>query len=418
MNYFWYNLLFRLFLPFAFMRLKKRAKTTPAYGENWPERKGVVPFKCDDCIWIHAVSLGESIAAEPLITQILKDHPNTPILITNTTPSGREYIKNKFGEQVHQCYFPYDLPAFWNRFYEKVKPKLLLLIETELWPNCLKFTHEKKIPTLLVNARLSHRSMIRYSRFPKVAKDMLEHLDLIIAQNNDDAKRFVQLGMDSKKIKVTGSIKFDLKAPEGIEEKAALLKAQLGDRPIWIAASTHDGEEKYILDVHQHVLQSIPNALLILVPRHRERFKQVAELCKEDHFQIVTRSSGEPCTPQTQIFLGDTMGEMMLFYQCADLAFVGGSFVATGGHNLLEPAALKKPGLTGPYYFNFELITSGLIKAGGVKLTETPSDLTKAVVQLLQNPERRAKMGEAGHGVVLANRGTLGRQYALIEEYL
>lgn len=419
MMYFWYTFLSKLFMPFAFKRLKKKSQITPAYAEHWDERKGIVPFELKPCIWIHAVSLGESIAAEPIIKKLIADYPNERILITNTTPTGREFIEKKFGDQVHNCYFPYDLPGYWERFFSKVSPKILLLIETELWPNLLKILHEKKIPSMLINARLSQRSKDKYGNFAKISKSMLNNLGLIVAQTEDDARRFAALGKDPKQIKVTGSMKFDLSIPEGLAEKSAeFKKTVLGERPIWIAASTHDGEEQYILNVHQQVLKTIPNALLMLVPRHPERFDSVKSLCEKEGLKVVTRSSGQNCSPETNVFLGDTMGEMMLFYGACDAAFVGGSLVATGGHNLLEPAALKKPGLTGPYVFNFQVITDGLVKAGGAVMVQEPAALTTEVLKLLQDADYRKQMGEAGYQVVEKNRGALERQYGLVKQEL
>lgn len=418
MMYFLYTFISWLLLPFAFLRLKKKSKQTPAYAERWSERKGYVPFELSESIWLHSVSLGESIAAKSLIEKLLNDFPDTPLLITTTTPSGSEYITSTFGNRVHHTYFPYDLPSFWRRFILKTGPKVAIFMETELWPNLLKILHKKHIPSVLVNARMSERSKLKYVRFAKGTKRMLSHLSMVLAQTDADAKRFGELGKSTDTTHITGSLKFDLKLPQDLSEKTQALKTQLGERPTWVAGSTHEGEEDKVLAAHKQVLKTIPNALLLLVPRHKERFDTVFQLCEQQGFKVTRRSDQQACSSDSSVFLGDSLGEMMLFYGCAQVAFVGGSLASTGGHNLLEPAALKKPGLTGPNFFNFQLITDNLIKANAVSLVMDENQLSSKVTQLLQDPERCEQMGSAGQHIVDSNRGALDKQYALIKGLL
>lgn len=415
MTYFFYTLLTYLALPWAFYRLHKKGSITPAYRERWAERCGKPGFKIKNSIWIHAVSMGESIAALPLIERLLKDFPNQTILVTSMTPTGSAYIAKHLGDRVKHCYLPYDTPVFIRKFLLATQPKILLLIETELWPNLLRELSLKKIPIVLVNARLSERSYLKYQRFKTLSQQMLSYLTMTLAQTQEEAERFIDLGQPKDHIHVTGSLKFDLTLPDNIEEKAAVFKSQIQDRPVWIAASTHEGEESYLLDVHQHFLNAFPKGLLILVPRHPERFSKVKTLCEQAGFNTQNRSlSNNIISPSTQIFLVDTMGELLLFYSLADVAFVGGSLIPHGGHNLLEPAALKIPMLTGPHVFNFQKITEILVQAGAAIVTPNVTSLTQALRDLFKHPEKRKKMSAAAYQVIQENRGALDRQYDLI----
>lgn len=418
MIYFLYSLITYLLLPFAFLRLYRKGKITPAYRERWSERKGICPFKFESSIWVHAVSLGESVAAGTLIKKLILEHPDTPIVVTTTTPTGSDYIKHRFGEQVHHCYFPYDLTSYMKRFINSIHPKALLLMETELWPNCLKALHEKKIPAILVNARLSEKSYLRYANFKSISHEMIGHLHTIIAQTDEDKARFEKLGKPKDGVHVTGSSKFDVNQPENTEQVAQDIKSKIGDRPTWVGASTHEGEEAYLLDAHRALLAKVPNALLIIVPRHPERFESVGSLIQQREFSMVSRSSGESCHAQTNVYLGNSMGELLGYYKASDVAFVGGSLVAVGGHNLLEASAMERPVLTGPYLHNFKLIAKTLTKHKAASIVHQPAELAIKLEKLFTNDKLRTAMGKAGLAVVDQNRGAFSRQYDIISKVL
>lgn len=406
---FWYRFLAVWLLPFAFMRLYWRGRKAPAYRLRWRERLGFAPFQLSSCIWVHAVSLGETIAAVPLIRWLQKTYPHLPVLVTNMTPTGSVHVVKTFGDSVQHCYLPYDVPCCLKRFLKRVNPQLLVIMETELWPVMITETERLGVPMVLANARLSARSARRYSYLGRLTKNMLNQLTLVAAQNAVDGQRYLDLGLAPEKLTVTGSIKFDMSQPADIEQKALALRQAWQNRPVWIAGSTHDGEHEQVITAHQQILQQRPDALLILVPRHPEKFGRVQQLCESAHLTVVTRSSQKPVLPITQVFLGDSMGEMLLLYAAADVAFVGGSLVNVGGHNLLEPAALAKPGLTGPHYFNFKEITQQLIKANAVACVADASALAEAVLGLFADAERRQQAGQAGLAIVMANRGALQR---------
>jgi len=292
------------------------------------------------------------------------------------------------------------------------------MVETELWPNLLNQAAQQKIPTVVLNARLSARSANGYRRLGKLTRDMLKQVTLIAAQNKGDGERFVALGLPPEHLRVTGSIKYDLELPANLMVKAQALQSQWAKRPVWIAASTHESEEEIVLAAYHKILQKLPQILLILVPRHPERFNKVASLCQKHRYSIVKRSEDLPITVQTQIFLGDSMGELLLFYACANVAFVGGSLVATGGHNPLEPAALGLPVLTGPHMFNFAVIQKQLLDAGAAITIQDATQLAETVIQLLQDKTKCQTMGAKGEQILRQNRGALARQLELIETFL
>ncbi|MDF2690906.1 MAG: 3-deoxy-D-manno-octulosonic acid transferase [Gammaproteobacteria bacterium] len=413
-----YTLVFYIGLPFVFLRLFMRGKKAPDYRQAWAERLAYVPFRLQNCIWIHAVSFGESMAATPLIKYLLKQHPDMPILVTTTTPTGKALIKKNFGDQVYLSFFPYDLPTVLARFFRRVQPKILILIETELWPNLLKACKKRHIPVLLANARLSERSAAQYAKVSSMTAKMLQSISCIAAQNKEDGQRFVDLGLAPERLKVIGSIKFDISLPQEVLEKSPELKAMWQDRPVWIAASTHHGEEEQILEAFRLIQADLPNALLILVPRHPERFAPVKELCEKAGFTVVSRSSQLPCMQDTQIYLGDTMGELLILYGAAQVAFIGGSFASIGGHNLLEPAALGVPSIIGPHYFNFKEITTMLVAAEASYIIQNKEELATRVIELLKNPLFAKQRGENGLRVLEQNRGALAKLCGIIDSIL
>ena len=414
MNRTLYTLLFHLGLPLVAIRLWLRARKAPAYAKRIGERFALnMPAMQPGGIWVHAVSVGESIAAAPMIRALLQRYPQLPITVTCMTPTGSERIQALFADEprIQHCYLPYDLPWAAARFLDRVKPTLAVIMETELWPNHIHQCAKRGIPVALANARLSARSAKGYARFAKLTRPMLEEMSLIAAQTETEAERFRQLGARSECVQVTGSIKFDLTIDPQLLIKARALREQWQalERPVWIAASTHEGEDAIVLAAHRQLLASYPNALLILVPRHPERFNAVFALCQSEGFDTVRRSAATPVSAQTQVLLGDTMGELLFLYALADSAFVGGSLVANGGHNLLEPAALSKPVLSGPHLFNFLEIAALLRDAGALEEVDDANALAVAVRRLFELPQDARHMGQAGLNVMLANQGALQR---------
>lgn len=405
--------------PLVLLNLVRRGLRNRAYWRRWGERFGRGALSEDCPVWIHAVSVGEVQAAVPLVRRILERYPGLRVLVTTTTPTGSERVRAAFGVEVEHVYAAYDLPGAVGRFLDRVRPRLAVFMETELWPNTLRICAERSIPVVLANARLSERSARGYARFPGVVGPMLGRIGAIAAQARPDADRFLALGVPGERVQVTGSLKFDVPLPASLREQAEALRRQWGvDRSVWVAASTHEGEEKRVLEAFDRLLQHCPGSLLVLVPRHPERFARVLALARRKGFRVVQRTrAGEDAT-QAQVFLGDTMGELPLFFAAADVAFVGGSLVPTGGHNLLEPAVLGVPVLFGPHVFNFAEVSSMLMERGAGRQVRGARELAALVCELFQDPDRRHAMGESGREVVVENRGALERLTAVLEPYL
>lgn len=415
---FLYTLFFLLAFPFVLMRLWLRSRYQHAYLERIGERFGYYPFQLQESIWLHAVSVGESVAAIPLIKALQNSFPHLPLVVTTMTPTGMERIKAEFGDSVIHAYLPYDLPYFMARFLQTIKPKLGIIMERELWPNLIALCHRKNIPVYLFNARLSEKSARSYRYIPSIMREILQNLTMIAAQAEADAKRFISLGASPNRVSVTGNIKFDMEIPPELSYQGNILREQLGkDRFIWLVASTHEGEEEIILAAHQQLRKQYPDALLIVVPRSPDRFASVAQTC-EQLFQTVRRSLQQSINPDTAVYLGDTMGELLLMYQVTDVAFVGGSLIKHGGHNMLEPASLAKPILSGPHCFNFMEIYYLLKSANALITVTNEKSLVKELIRLAQNPTERNRMGQAGLDIVTANRGALAKQLALIKQHM
>ncbi|UEB96434.1 lipid IV(A) 3-deoxy-D-manno-octulosonic acid transferase [Pseudomonas sp. HN2] len=414
MNRTLYTVLFYLGLPLVAIRLWLRARKAPAYAKRIGERFTLgMPTLQPGGIWVHAVSVGESIAAAPMIRALLERHPALPITVTCMTPTGSERIQALFANEprIQHCYLPYDLPCAAARFLDRVQPKLAVIMETELWPNHIHQCAKRGIPVALANGRLSERSARGYGRFSKLTAPMLAEMSLFAIQTEAEAQRFRDLGARPQTVEVTGSIKFDLTIDPQLLQRAAELRSQwqAQDRPVWIAASTHEGEDEVLLDAHRRLLSSHPDALLILVPRHPERFNTVFELCQREGFATVRRSTGANVDAQTSVLLGDTMGELLFLYALADSAFVGGSLVPNGGHNLLEPAALAKPVLSGPHLFNFLDIAAQMREAGALVEVDDAEGVAIEVQRLFELPRDAQRMAEAGLAVMRRNQGALQR---------
>jgi 3-deoxy-D-manno-octulosonic-acid transferase len=414
MNRTLYTVLFHLGLPFIALRLWLRSRKAPAYAQRIGERfaLGLPPMQRGG-IWVHAVSVGESIAAAPMVRALLAQYPQLPITITSMTPTGSERIRSMFANdpRIQHCYLPYDFPWAAARFLKHIQPKIGVIMETELWPNHIHQCAKQGIPTVLANARLSERSARGYGRFAKLTRPMLGEVSLFAVQTQAEAQRFLDLGARPECVAVTGSIKFDLTIDPALLERATQLRAQWQalDRPVWIAASTHEGEDQIVLAAHRQLLTTHPDALLILVPRHLERFDSVFEMSRLQGLSTVRRSTASLVTAADSVLVGDTMGELLFLYALADIAFVGGSLVPTGGHNLLEPAALAKPLLSGTHLFNFLEIAALMRTAGALEEVSDATSLAMAVQRLVEQPALARDMGDAGLSVMKANQGALQR---------
>jgi len=410
-----YTILFYLLIPFILLRLLWRGIRAPAYWQRWAERFGFCPtLPVQKNLWIHAVSMGEVQAAVLLIQTLRSRFPEQSILVTTMTPTGSQRVREVFGDRVWHVYLPYDLPDAIARFLIRVQPRLLILMETELWPNLLHALKQRAIPVILANARLSAGSAAGYQRIAGLTQEILANITVVAAQTEVDAARFKELGVPPDKIQVTGSLKFDTRLPPDYSEKTQTLRHQWGsERLVWIAASTHEGEEVAVLDAFSMLKKEWHDLLLVLVPRHPERFNRVATLCQRRGFVVARRSEGS-ISPQIDIYLGDTMGELPLLYAACDVAFVGGSLVPVGGHNLLEPAAVGLPVIMGPHVFECAEICRQLLEAQAAHQIHEVAQLAPAVNQYLSDAVLRKQTGEQGQWFVEQNRGSLERLLKII----
>lgn len=413
-----YTLLIYLFSPIILFFLYRPKKGKPGFGPRWKEHLGFVSAPSQkNPVWIHAVSVGETLAITPFIQAFKKQNPSIPVILTTTTRTGADQAQ-KLGNLVEHRYAPLDYPDVLSRFFSRIQPQMLIIMETELWPNLLNQCHKRSMPVVIMNARLSERSCQRYQRVRAFFVSMSKAIRLLLCQHHDDAARFIRLGVNAENIQVTGSVKFDIHLNQAQIEQGSHDRKQLNERPIWIAASTHKGEDELILEAHRKILETYPETLLILVPRHPERFTAVSELCVAKGFSLSRRSAGIPPSADTQIYLGDSMGEMAYYFQMADIAFMGGSFVSVGGHNLLEPAALAKPTLIGPNFFNFTDITNQLVDKKACFIVENQEELAQQIMKLFSDHDLQHDMGMAGFDVVTANQGALEKSLKAVKSLL
>lgn len=414
-----YTLVMYLATPLIVLRLLARGMRYGNYHRRWPERFGLFQQPgFSGSLWVHAVSVGEVNAAEPLIKALMRDYPNAPLVVTTVTPTGSARVHQLFGQQVFHVYLPYDLPFAVHRFLRRVRPRLALIVETEIWPNLYFACRRRGIPLMIVNARLSERSMRGYRPLRSLVRAALRCVRQIAAQSRTDAARYRLLGAEPSQLVVSGNLKFDMPVPDGAVDKGAALRVQWGARrPVWIAASTHEGEELAVLEAHLDVLRRFPDALLLIAPRHPERFKPVEHSARSLGFTVATRGAKQVPTAQ-QVFVIDAMGELMPFFAASDVAFVGGSLVPIGGHNVLEPAALARPVLIGPHTFNFEEITLTLIREGGARRVPHAEELGHEVLELLRDARLRERMGRNARRVFDSERGAVGRVIALVDRLL
>lgn len=419
-----YTLAWWLALPLVLARLWLRGRQEPGYRQHWGERLGLYgarPATTPMSIWVHAVSVGETRAAEPLIDALLAEWPLCRIILTHMTPTGRATGKALFakhGARLVQSYLPYDTGAMPARFIRHFAPRICILMETEVWPNLIHQCNRLQVPVVLANARLSQRSLGKAQRLGKLIADAARGIDLVAAQTQDDAQRVRALG--AQNVVVTGSIKFDVVVPEAALVTGAQLRAAIGGRPVLLCASTREGEEPLILDALARACLPA-DVLLLIVPRHPQRFDEVEKLIVSHGLSVQRRSSlqqDDTVAASTQVLLGDSMGEMFAYYAACDCAFVGGSLLPLGGQNLIEPAALGKPVLIGPHTFNFALVTEQSIEAGGAARVLDADALLAQASALLQDPARLSAMGSRALAFANQHRGATPRTIAAIKPLL
>ena len=407
-----YTAIFYLALPFYFIRLIIRAVQNPDYLKRWGERLGYgsnLPTEGKTVLWIHAVSVGEVNASIPLVRSLLDTYSNSEILVTTSTPTGSKILLDKMGARVKHQYVPLDLPACLNVFLDRWNPKAVIVLETEIWPNILAVCKERGIFTALVNARLSEKSKDKYNVIQPLAAEALGNLDLLIAQYDSDANRFKEINTNLK-IEVCGNLKFDQQVPEEMHSISSSIRDSWSEgeqRPTLIAASTHETEEEFVLDAFLEILEEAKDALLIIVPRHPERFVAVFEYIQNRDLSVARRSQKDDVTPETKVLLGDTMGELNFLYSVSDVAFVGGSLVDHGGQNLLEPASLGLPLSSGKSLRNFQEIADELQEDKALFLIEQQKELSDFFIEMISKPRKRARIGKASAKVFEKNRGVL-----------
>ncbi len=418
MTRFFYSLLIYLLVPITPFKLLWRGWRQPAYLKNWSERYGffsIIPSK--PIIWIHCVSVGETRAAQVVVNELLRLYPENQILITHATPTGRETSERIFGDRILRCYLPYDLPGASRRFIEHFEPIIGVLMETELWFNLIATCSKKKIPLILANARLSEKSAQGYKKVKRLSRQGLRDLTLIAAQNEEDASRFIELG--ASKVIVTGNMKFDVLPPKDASILAQALREKVAmDRPVFLAASTRDGEEELIINA---INSAQSKFLTILVPRHPERFNLVADLLKRQGISFFRRTEIlNNALPHDfsnyRVLLGDSMGEMFTYYGACDFAFVGGSLLDFGGQNLIEACLMAKPVVIGPFTYNFKRITELAVEAGAVIRIQEAGNLSKVIDRLITDKGMREAMGHAAFEFSKRETGASKELLRFIEE--
>jgi 3-deoxy-D-manno-octulosonic-acid transferase len=413
-----YSVLMWLLLPSTLFYLIWRGLKQSAYLERWSERFALYAIPGEQsCLWLHAVSVGEFNAIIPLVRQLQKKYPDQKILITTTTPTGSARVQQIFGDSVRHVYLPYDTPGAVRHFYEHFRPRLGLIVETELWPNLYRHAAENKIPLAVVNGRISPKSMKAYQILKPIMQLALNDVTSVLAQSDQDGHRFMQIGLRKEKLNVVGNLKFDTDLPA---EKPDLQRwrQQNQPRPVWIAASTHPGEHKAVFDAHELLMKNVPNALLIIAPRHPEAFSSVKSELEKRQWRYQIRSQQQWPGNQAQVFLLDTMGELFDLFAAADVAFVGGSFIDIGGHNVLEPAAHGLPVLIGPYSYHFTDSVQLLTECGACLQVEDSIELAKAVEHFLLKPDEAKQRGMAGKQTMQAARGALYKTISAIDKIL
>lgn len=415
-----YQVVVRLLVPIVCATLAVRSLRDRSYRRGFTQRFGFGRTSVAPSIWVHAVSVGEVQAASELVKELRRRHPSVPLTLTTVTPTGAARARALFGDDIDVRYVPYDLTGSVRRFFDRVQPRLAIILETELWPNLYDECGRRGVPLVLASARISPRSVGRYRLLASLFRKALSNGIVIAAQSPGDAERFRSIGANPQRTHVVGNVKFDLHVPPDHRERGAALRAAHGAtrRFVWVAGSTHDGEEQAVLAAHAALRAAGIDALLVLAPRHPPRFDTVANRLKNSGLRVARRSAVQTADDRTDVLLLDTLGELSAFYAAADVAFVGGSLVPIGGHNLLEPAAIGIPTISGPHVFNAEDVAAALVAEGAVVGVQDGAALQKALLMLARDPAERARRGAAGIAVVEQNRGTLERLVALLEPLL
>ncbi len=414
-----YSAVLYLLLPITVYHLVWRGFRVREYFRRWDERYASYPdSSCQPRVWLHAVSVGEVNAAAPLVNALRSLRPDIRWVITTITPTGSERVRALWGDALDHVYLPYDVPGSVGRFLNHFQPSLALILETELWPNLLFGCRSRNVPVYILNARLSARSLRGYRLLAPLIRRALRTVTCVAAQSQDDAARFVQLGAAPEQVQALGNLKFDIATPD-VQAFVEHFHLQVpAERPVWIAASTHEGEEQAVVDLHRQLRQQHPGLLLLWAPRHPERFAKVEALAREAGWQVSTRRAQQWPGRGDDVFVVDTLGELMSFYACAQVAFVGGSLQAIGGHNLLEPAAMGTPAVTGPHLHNFAEISRRMLEAGALLVGQDVQSVGGHLQNLLATAPAREEMARAGCSLVSNGRGALKRTIALVEPHL
>jgi len=416
-----YRLILYISLPVLIVRFLLRGLSNRSYFERITERFGFSETNPDPGgVWIHAVSVGEVNAAVPLVNRIMKTWPDKSITVTTMTTTGSDRVKKVFGSNVSHCYLPYDFPGAVRRFVKKISPQLGLVMETEIWPNLIFYCHQQGIPLIYTNVRLSERSWRGYNRFRYLFSKILKLVSKFAVQSESDARRLIQLGAPEHKLSITGSLKFDINLPPSVNEAGESIRRQIGwNRPVLIAASTHEDEELAIIEVYHRIKSNLPELLLIIVPRHPERFTAVSKLCVKEGLNTIQRTEmSAELSADIEVLVVDTMGELPIFIAAGDVTFMGGSLVPVGGHNLLEAAALGQPVVFGPHMFNFAEISEMFLQHGAGVQVSGIDELAEVCERLLLDGVVRDQYGTQGEKLVQQNRGALEQVMALINAEL
>lgn len=415
-----YTSLFYLITPLLLLRLYWRGVKAPDYRKRWTERLAIYQQQFPtQVIWIHAVSVGEAEAALPLICRLQTQYPRTHFLVTSTTPTGSKRVSSALKDTVSQVYLPYDLPLVVKRFLAVFKPKIALIMEKEIWPNLYAQCKQEDIPLLIINARLSAQSARAYQKIPTLIKPALAATTKIVAQTDEDKTRFIAIGANPKSLLTMGNLKFDLAIDDALIQQAIRLKQNsFANRFVWIIASTHAPEERIFLELYPQLKKQIPNLLLLLVPRHPERFNTVKQQAEKMRFTTCMRSTKQQCTAATDVYIADTMGELKLLYGVADVCFVGGSMVPIGGHNILEPAAMGVPVLFGRYMANFKTIAKNMLDAGAAIRCVSKEEIIDALVRLHDSPAYQQKMTTKATHFIQQNQGATANTADLVKRII